>query len=197
MKISGIILAAGLSTRMAGENKLLLPFRGRTVIEETLSNMCQSNISETVIVTGYQHEAIALTLEHMIGSTTRIIFNPDFAEGRSSSIKSGLTALDDTSGAALFMVGDKPTVSHQLINRALDQFQKKQPAILYVETPNGRGHPILFSKKIFNELLTLTGDIVGDDLIENYKNETETIQDDQIQIDIDAINDYKQLVKSD
>lgn len=197
MKISGIILAAGLSTRMAGENKLLLPFRGRTVIEETVANMRQSNLSETVIVTGYQQEAIALALEHMIGSTTRIVFNPDFADGRSGSIKCGLTAIDSSSGAALFMVADKPTVSHQLINRAIDQFQKKQPAILYVETPDGRGHPILFSKKIFDELQSLTGDIVGDDLIKKYKDEVQTIQDDQIQIDIDGIKDYQRLVKTD
>lgn len=197
MTISGIILAAGLSSRMEGGHKLLLPFGGHTIIEETISNLRKSDVSEIIIITGHQHDAIEAAVKSTVRSDTRIIFNSNYAQGRSTSIRCGLDAISNASDAALFMVADKPTVSYELMNRAIAHFKKSKPAILYVETPEGRGHPIIFSSKLFGPLGKLHGDLVGDDLIDRFRDETEIIQDDQIQTDIDDIKDYQRLVNND
>lgn len=194
MKISGIILAAGFSSRMEGGNKLLLPYLSHTVIEETISQMKKSDVTETIIVTGYQNEKINKAIDSVNDIT--VTYNPDYALGRAESIKRGLEAIDRSADAALFMVADKPGVSYELINRAITSFGQSHPAILYVETPDGRGHPILFSKNMFEHLTDLEGDLIGDDLINHFINETETILDDQIQIDIDHLSDYQRLVES-
>ena len=75
MTFSGIILAAGMSSRMENGNKLLLPFRGHTIIEETVSNMLRSSLSETIVVTGHQHDEIELALENVTDSNTCISRN--------------------------------------------------------------------------------------------------------------------------
>ncbi|MEW5995295.1 MAG: NTP transferase domain-containing protein, partial [Candidatus Zixiibacteriota bacterium] len=96
--------------------------------------------------------------------------------------------------AALFMVADKPGVTSALINRAIDRYRKDRPAILYVETPAGRGHPIIFSKVLFNDLLSLEGDCVGNELVEKYKDNLVRLKDKTPQIDVDTEADYRMLL---
>ena len=93
------------------------------------------------------------------------------------------------------MVADKPGVSTALIDRAIERYRQDRPAILYVETPAGRGHPIMFSKALFGDLLSLAGDCVGSDLIAGYKHDLIKLKDDTLQIDIDNEADYKALLK--
>jgi molybdenum cofactor cytidylyltransferase len=91
------------------------------------------------------------------------------------------------------MVGDKPGVNYSLIDASIDRYVEINSSILYVKTPSGRGHPIIFSKRIFGELLTLEGDIIGDQLIERNKNDLVELYDDKTQIDIDTEQDYRIL----
>ena len=89
--ISTILLAAGQSKRMSGENKLIKNVKGIPLIKCALNNILKSSVDETVIVLGYQSEII----EKLIDKSDKIkfVFNPNFATGMSSSIKKGIENL--------------------------------------------------------------------------------------------------------
>jgi molybdenum cofactor cytidylyltransferase len=197
MKIVGIILAAGNSSRMGSKNKLLLKYKNHTILEEVVENLCNSKIDEVNVVTGYEHKRVGKLLKEKFGTKIKILYNENFTSGRAESIKCAIQEIRDYYDAALFMVADKPTVKSHLIDRAINKFQKIHPAILYVETLSGRGHPIIFSKEIFDDLLGLKGDRVGDDLIAMHNGKIAVLKDDQNQPDIDSPEDYNRLINND
>ena len=194
MKISGVLLAAGKSHRM-GKNKLLMPFGSHTVIEETLSNMIESGLKEVLVITGFQNEVVEDIIKRGFGESIRTVFNEKYDLGRAESIKCALRNISPESDAALFMVADKPTVRSDLIKRAIAFYNDKQPSILYVESPIGRGHPVIFSKAVYNDLLNLEGEPSGNEIFEKYRDDTVFINDPEPQIDVDTEEDYDRVIE--
>lgn len=194
MKIVGAILAAGTSSRM-GRNKLLLPYKEHTVFEEVLSQLVKSDLDEVIVVTGFEKERIEELIKKKCKDEIKIVYNENFELGRSESIKCAVGNISDQADAMLFMVGDKPTVKAELINRAIVEFIKNSPEILFVKTPTGRGHPIIFSRGLFEELLELKGDMVGDEIIGRHMDDVVELPDSAMQVDVDTIEDYNILMK--
>ncbi len=193
--IIGVILAAGMSSRMGSENKLLLDYKERTIIETVLNNLVSSQVHHVIVVTGYEKERVSEAIAEQIGDRVTVVYNERFVDGRAESIKCAIHAVGDKADAVLFMVGDKPTVTTSLINRTLTLYKQKDYDLFYVMTPSGRGHPIIYSKHLFDELLVLEGDQVGNTLIEKYKKTSGNIYDNRLQLDIDKVDDYTQLIK--
>ncbi|WP_343392861.1 nucleotidyltransferase family protein [Candidatus Amarobacter glycogenicus] len=105
--IAGMVLAAGRSSRM-GRLKPLLPWGQKTVIEQVVTTLLTAPLADLLVVTGYEHEALAAVLQ---GYPLRVVFNPDHAAGEMiSSIQVGLRALGPTVNAALIAVGDQPRI---------------------------------------------------------------------------------------
>ncbi len=197
MIMTGVILAAGTSSRMGATNKLLLKYKSHTIIEEVLEQLSNSKIDEILVVTGFESERIEETLNDRMTNRARLVFNRDYRRGRAESVRRAIRQIDGKADAALFMVADKPGVTSGLIDRAIDRFRRDRPAILYVETPAGRGHPIVFSKEVFGDLLHLQGDHAGDRLLVKYRDDTVKLEDDAEQIDVDSEADYQRLLKQD
>jgi molybdenum cofactor cytidylyltransferase len=192
MNISGAVLAAGLSTRMS-RNKLLLPYGKWTVIEEVLSQISRTGLEDIMVITGYENDKIEDLTKKKFKDRFRIVYNRNYNLGRSESIKRAVENISDKSDALLFMVGDKPTVKSSLIERAISKFRERKPLILYILTPAGRGHPIIFSRELFPELLQLVGDIGSAELIGGHMKDVWELEDDEIQVDIDTEADYRGL----
>ena len=177
-----------------GHNKLLLPLWGHTVLEEALFQLLQSNIDGRFLVLGFERELIESHIDTEYFEYVTVLFNQNYDLGRAESIRCAVEHVKEEYDAFLFMVADKPTVQAILIDRAIAEFRKKNPLILYVRTPSGRGHPIIFSKDLTDELMSLRGDIVGEELLSKYKDDTVIIDDAEEQIDIDTMDDYRRLV---
>jgi molybdenum cofactor cytidylyltransferase len=195
MRITGIILAAGMSSRMGTANKLLLKYKNHTIIEEVFHNISSSKIDDILIITGFEHDRIYRLFENKLSHKIKIIQNMNYKKGRSESIKCAIRDIFHKTDAALFMVADKPGVNHNLINRALIRFKKDIPPILYVKTPNGRGHPIIFSKTLFDEFLKFEGDQIGNDLVNKYAGSLSELDDKNLQIDINNEKDYNLILR--
>jgi molybdenum cofactor cytidylyltransferase len=196
MTITGVILAAGMSSRMGPVNKLLLKYKDHTVIEETLTQMMNSGVDEIIIITGFEHTRIERVLAGHLNDRTKFVYNGKYRQGRAESIKCAIGTIADQVDAALFMVADKPGVTSDLINKAMERFRRDRPAVLYVETSSGRGHPIIFAKGVFDDLLSLEGDCVGDELVSNYRDDLVRLADEKPQIDIDNEDDYRILLET-
>ena len=194
MRISAALLAAGKSERM-GKNKLLLPVGNHTVLEESLFQLIESGLDEVIVVIGFQQEKVKKLIAEKYGNKINVVYNENYESGRAESIKYALRNIDEGADAVLFMVADKPSVQSSLIRKAVSEFKREAPLILYVQTPAGRGHPVIFSKALFDDLMELEGEPAGNTIFEKYRNDTIIIEDENPQIDIDTIEDYNNILK--
>lgn len=111
--LAGIVLAAGLSSRM-GEEKLLLPFGQGTVLEATLSRIPHDALDYLVVVTRREiQEALDLP------ANVTVILNRTPQKGQSESLRLGIAYLRShfphCQGALVFL-GDHPLTQTCLIN---------------------------------------------------------------------------------
>ena len=100
-KIMGVILAAGNSTRMGQDNKLLINIGGASLVRNTAIEMLKSDIDSCSIVLGYQSDKVAAAIKDL---NINLILNPLWEEGQASSLKAALNTLD-TSYSDLLEIG--------------------------------------------------------------------------------------------
>ncbi len=161
-RIAAIILAAGKSTRMGAQNKLLLDVNGKPLLQHVIDAAATSHVNEIMLVTGHERERI----EHVVHSSGgRLLHNADYAEGMASSIRTGIQAAQHSKvDAALILLGDMPYITASHINHILTYYQS-HASLCVPYTNNQRGNPVLWGKDYFADLLTLTGDQGARDLI--------------------------------
>lgn len=185
-KIAAIILAAGQSSRMGGKNKLLEEFKGKPLVRHAVEAACASGAAPVIVVTGRDASTVGQVLE---GLDVRLVNNPDFADGLSSSLKAGIRALPEESAGAVICLGDMPQISSNLINRMIDAFAPERGAMIVAPVRNKqRGNPVLWARRFFPELLKLEGDIGARKLANFYSEgllELE-VDDDAAFADIDT-----------
>ena len=144
--ISSVVLAAGRADR-ASEQKLLMPLRGKPVLQWVLENALASALHEIVcIVRDLQavRRKISLVDERLYWLT-----NHAADQGQSTSVIAGLWAIDPKSVGALFLVGDEPMVQHELIDSLVERFKTTNALIV---APNFQGqarNPVLFDAIFF------------------------------------------------
>ena len=155
--VTAIILAAGRSTRMGGPNKLLAQIGGKPLVRIVAEQALASRAESVVVVTGHQYEQVA---EALRGLDVTFVRNPDYAEGLATSLKTGIKAVPASSGAAIVCLGDMPLVGSGLIDRLIEAFAPERGGLITIPVADGRrGNPVLWSRKLFKELLALEGDI--------------------------------------
>ena len=153
MKIAGIILAAGGSTRMGGQNKLLQMVDGTSLVQKVVGSALNSNIESVYVILGYQ---AALIRQCISNKSVNWVENSDWSRGMASSIKSGIEALNTDYDGAMILLGDMPFIEPIMINQLLALYQKKK---IVVPVKDGRqGNPVLFSSAFFADLKLLGGD---------------------------------------
>jgi molybdenum cofactor cytidylyltransferase len=155
-RVAAIVLAAGRSTRMGGPNKLLADYQGKPLIRHAVEAALASKASSVTVVTGYQAEAIRAALA---GLAVAFAHNPDFAEGLSTSVRVGVSALPSRSDAALIALGDMPLVDPPALNRLIDAFEPAKAALIVLPVAGGhRGNPVIWARRFFADLQNLQGD---------------------------------------
>ena len=145
--ISAIVLAAGKSERM-GRPKALLPFRGRTFLANILDAISHTSIEDTFVILGHHRAEIEQSL-----SLPSVVFNPNYEQGMITSFQAGVRALSwDASGAFLFLV-DHPVVEPATIEAMIMNLAPNRIVLPTFE--DRRGHPVLFSSEVLEEILAL------------------------------------------
>jgi len=164
--VTAIILAAGRSTRMGGPNKLLAELGGKSLVRLVTEQALASKAHDVIVVTGHQAELVEKALA---GLDVKFVRNPDFAEGLASSVKAGIAAVPDDADGAVICLGDMPMISAQLIDHLIEAFAPDRGNLIAVPVSDGRrGNPVLWSRRFFNELMALDGDIGARHLIARH-----------------------------
>ena len=105
----------------------------------------------------------------MRGLKVTFVHNPDFAEGLASSVKAGIAAVPADADGAVICLGDMPLIDAHLIDRLIEAFAPDRGGLIAVPVSDGRrGNPVLWSRRFFNELMTLDGDIGARHLIAKH-----------------------------
>ena len=153
--LAAVILSAGASSRM-GRPKALLPYREGTFLEHLIAVTRHPRIGVTRIVLGAGAETIrdAAKLDPSI-----VVLNPDWEQGQLSSIWAGVRSLEglETEGMVLCPV-DHPLVSARLVSELVERFYEERKSIVLPTYKGRRGHPVIFSRALYSELLAAPAD---------------------------------------
>ena len=169
---SAILLAAGQSKRMNGENKLKKEIQGTPLIKHSVKNILASSIDELIVVLGHQKEII----EKLIDKNEKIkfVFNKDFENGIASSIKTGLNHLSEKTEAFFICLGDMPMVNQDIYNQLISSRNNKE--IIVPTYKEQQGNPVLFSKSMKKGIMTIEGDVGAKKILELNKDKILNIE---------------------
>jgi len=187
--IAGVILAAGGSTRF-GTTKQLLDWKGNPLVKHAAETALAGGLSPVVIVTGADQENVTLAVK---GLPIECVHNPDWEQGQSSSVRTGIESLPPQVGGAMFLLADQPFTPPELIRRLVKEHTINRIPIICPEVNGKRANPVLFDREIFPDLAKLTGDKGGRALFDSYKTRSVNWENDLIRKDIDTPEDYDKL----
>lgn len=191
--ISAIVLAAGESTRM-GFPKLLLPIKGKSLLQHVIDNALQSKVGEVIVVLGAEATKLRREIKQ---SQVQIIENASYKEGLSTSLKAGLQAVSPQAQAVLILLGDQPLISHDIIDALIDKYEESGSIMVAPVYKGKRGNPVLFDSSLIPELSRVTGDKGGREIIEKHPAQLATVDFESTitGTDIDSWEDYKEVCR--
>jgi molybdenum cofactor cytidylyltransferase len=148
--LAAVILAAGESSRM-GSPKALLAYQGRTFLERLVEGTHHPKVGLLRIVLGAHAEEVRGKLKL---DPVTVVINSDWRRGQLSSIQAALRSLPSgiTDGMLLCLV-DHPLISTALVGELIEKFYATGKPIVVPTHSGKRGHPVIFSSKLFPELL--------------------------------------------
>ena len=191
--VAGIVLAAGASTRLAGDvPKQLLELGGEPLVRRTVRAAVTSRLLEVVVVLGHEARQVKAVLD---GLDVRIVENPQFRNGQSTSVRAGLAAIDPRATAALFVPADQALLSSLLIDRLTEAHEASGKAIALPTFQGRRGAPVLFGRSLFGELEQLEGDTGGRALLPRFGDRiAEVAVEAPLELaDVDTLEDLRRL----
>jgi molybdenum cofactor cytidylyltransferase len=189
-RITAIVLAAGLSTRM-GRPKLLLPWGDTTVLGRTIGNLQRSGVNEIIVVSGFQAQEVE-GISAQLGVQT--FFNELYASGGMiTSVQTALRLLPDNREAILVMLADQPMVETESIDRLVKAWSENKGELLAPVIKGRRGNPVLIGRRYFDELLSLPVGSAPRDLLSQHSEQLKLVEveTDSILRDLDEIEDYE------
>ena len=194
MIISATILAAGGSSRMGDENKLLLPFNGDMVIHQICHTVLNSGLKPVIVVTGFQHRAVEPALPESID---QIAYNPNWEQGMAGSIYTGMSLLPDTVDGNMIVLGDMPLLTTRTLNRLIEKFCANEgKQIIYPVYSGQQANPVIFPRKYFSEILSSTGDRGCKKILKQYPDDAIgiSIDSEEVILDCDTKDDYFRII---
>ena len=187
--IAGVILAAGGSTRF-GTTKQLLDWKGKPLVAHAAETALAGGLSPVLVVTGADHSRVTRSLENL---PVKCVHNPDWEQGQSSSVRTGIESLPRNVGAVIFLLVDQPFIPPELIQRLVKAHAVKRAPIIHPQVNNERANPVLFDRDVFQELSSLEGDTGGRVLFNSFPARVVLWENDLIRKDIDTPEDLEKL----
>lgn len=192
--VSAVILAAGSSTRFAGETpKQLTVVDGVSMVRRVAREALASKASEVIVVTGFQQARVAADVK---GLATHVVYNRRFQQGLSTSVRTGLWAVSDRSSAVLFIACDQPHLDTASLDLLVEAYRRGRGSILVPAYRGRRGAPVLFDRKFFAELAAITGDEGGRQVLLRHPTEVGEVElhDEAPLHDFDTVEELEALV---
>lgn len=193
--ISAVVLSAGESSRM-GRPKALLPIEGQTFIEKIVAALKQTPVGRIIVILGHNAEEMRRRVEHL---PVEIVVNPDYKLGQLSSLQAAIRHLqsDMNCDGMLVHLVDHPYIDPVLVRHMIQGFCDGKSLIVVPRWQGRRGHPVIFSRALFAELLAAPLDQGAKVVVSAHRAETLEIESANpgITLDIDTPELYRQHVR--
>ena len=178
-----------------GTPKQLLPLGNATVLEWTLENLRRALPDEVILVLGSSADSIRKQLPGSAVEDIRIVINPDYEEGMSSSLRAGIAAVSANMNGALIVLADQPFVRPETLKRIVEEYRLTQAQIVIPMHAGRRGNPVLLDRSVFGEVMALEGDIGCRAIFGRHRDGIVQVEveDPGILLDIDNLEDYERL----
>jgi len=204
--VSAVVLAAGMSTRM-GRNKLLLTFRDKPLVVHAVDTLWASKVGEIIVVLGHESEKVWDRLEDSCGqmrnegqrSRVRLVDNPDYREGLSTSVRTGVQAVSREADAIMIYLADQPLLEPADIDRIIAAFAKGKAENKMIVVPffkGERGNPVILDASLRDSILGIVGDVGCKGVIKRYPEKVYSVEmeNDHVVRDVDDVQAYERLV---
>ncbi|MFY9986157.1 MAG: nucleotidyltransferase family protein [Chthoniobacterales bacterium] len=193
--VSAVVLAAGLSTRM-GRNKLLLNFKDKPLIARLVDTLLASKIDEVIVVLGHEIEKVRAELQ---GKPVRLVHNPDYREGLSTSVRTGVDAVSPDADGIMICLADQPLLEPADVNQIVAAFadaKKVNKSIVVPFFKGERGNPVILDASLRVAILGIVGDVGCKGVIKRYPEKVYALemQNDHVVRDVDDVKAYERLV---
>lgn len=193
--IVAVVLSAGESSRM-GSPKALLPIEGQTFIEKIVAALKQTPVARVAVILGHNAEEMKQRIEHL---PVEIVINPDYKLGQLSSLQTAIRHLqtDANCDGMLVHLVDHPYIDAKLVDNMIERFYATGKLIVVPRYGAKRGHPVIFSRQLFDELLAAPMDQGAKAVVNAHRDDTLEIdtQDSGVTVDIDTPELYRHHVK--
>jgi molybdenum cofactor cytidylyltransferase len=189
---AAIVLAAGQGTRFGPEPKLLTLLSGRPLVRHVAEAAIASSVEPVITVTGYRADEVEASLE---GLPIQIVRNRAFADGLSTSLKSGFAAVPSQIRAVVVLLGDMPLIKASLIDILINGWRVSgEPAALVPVVNGRRGNPVVLSRKLDSLIAGLSGDAGAGPILRGRSDVLEYAVDDlAILQDVDTREEFSRM----
>lgn len=193
--VAGLVLGAGSSSRL-GQPKQLLRYREKPLLQTAVDQALAARFDQVIVAIG---GAAPEVREQVDFGSAVVTENVAFTSGCSSSIVAALAAVDPATDGLVLLLGDQPGVTIETINAAIDVLSAPMPPQLAVcRYDDGRGHPFVFSREVFEDLGALQGDKAVWKLLESGRYPIHELRrPGLIPPDVDTWDDYEALLGAD
>ena len=165
-------------------------------IERIVRALERTSVDRTLVILGYNAGAMGDAIAYL-GVDTAV--NPDYARGQLSSLQTAIRALEgEPVEAILVHLVDHPFIESGLVERMIERFRAEEKLIVVPRFSGRRGHPVLFSSKLFPEFMAASLDVGAKPVVRGHPEETLELDTDEagILIDIDTPEEYRKHVRS-
>jgi len=196
--VVGVVLAAGLSSRLNGE-KLLLPWQGKPLVRHSVEALLWSSLGRVLVVVGHRGEEVRNAL---LGLPVEVVDNREYRSGLGLSVRAALAHIesDITSPrcGVLFALGDQPGLRWSTVDTLLSEYWSQERAIVYPLFDGRRGNPVIFPPDLYGELRLLQGDTGGKEVMSRHSERLfgVAVDDKAVIEDVDCREDYVKLVEN-
>ena len=194
--VVAILLAAGESRRM-GQLKALLPWQGVSLIKHQVDSLRAGGVDQVVVVLGHRSDE----LKSELGDTTGVSWqlNPNYLQGKTTSIKTGLNALGtDQPQVFLLLNVDQPRSADVI--RSLLESHQSQDGLITIPTHNGKGgHPIILSPALLDELREIDEETFGiRAVVQRHLEDTRRVEMDSPEVlwDLNTPEEYQRVLEA-
>lgn len=193
MHVAGIVLAAGQSLRL-GRPKQLLDLHGEPLLRRAVRNALAARFDEVLLVLGHRADDYAMAVGDL---GQRVVINPDYADGQSTSVRAGLAAISPSVDAVLFLLGDQPRVGPDIINAVIARYEETHAPVVMPTYGGVPANPVLFDASLFPELRQVTGDEGARAVVKRHRDEVAhvAVSAGPPPRDVDTEKDYQALLE--
>lgn len=169
---------------------MLLPVGGRAMVRRVVDAAVASRAASTIVVVGHEADAVRAAVQD---TPVVVTLNERYADGLSTSLHAGLDATPAGCSAAIFLLGDQPCVTTELLDEMIGRFIATGSAVVRPQSGGRPANPVLMSAALFPEVRAQRGDVGGREIVERHTGEVSLIavRDPRVCADVDSPLDYE------